>query len=129
MKNSSSRIQPLLCAGQIATVLKTNLADPRVIEIAALCGVDCVWRCTEDVPHDWIGLENQIRAARARKIDTLVRVGCGSYSDYIRPLEAGATGIIVPHVSSEEEARQIAQEHIAANPDALKLSFASSTYA
>jgi 4-hydroxy-2-oxoheptanedioate aldolase len=52
-------------------------------------------------------LENQIRAARIHGVDTLVRVSRGSYSDYVRPLEAGATGIIVPHVSSADEARQI----------------------
>ena len=40
-------------------------------------------------------------------MDTLVRVGRGSYSDYIRPFEADATGIIVPHVASDAEARQI----------------------
>jgi 4-hydroxy-2-oxoheptanedioate aldolase len=61
------------------------------------------------VPNDWLSLENQIRAARVYEMDTLVRVGRGSYSDYIRPFEAGATGIIVPHVASEEEARQIVE--------------------
>jgi 4-hydroxy-2-oxoheptanedioate aldolase len=107
MKTSPGRIRKLLQAGQLPTVLKINLSDPRVIEIAALCGVDSVWLCTEHVPNDWLSLEGQIRAARVHKIDTLVRVGRGSYSDYIRPLEAGATGIIVPHVASEAEARQI----------------------
>lgn len=33
----------------------------------------------------------------------------GGYSDYIRPFEADATGIIVPHVNSGEEARQIVE--------------------
>jgi 4-hydroxy-2-oxoheptanedioate aldolase len=61
----------------------------------------------EHVPNDWLSLENQIRAARVHDIDTIVRVARGSYSDYIRPLEADATGIIVPHVNSAEEARQI----------------------
>jgi 4-hydroxy-2-oxoheptanedioate aldolase len=90
-------------------VLKINLSDPRVVEIAGLCGADAVWLCTEHVPNDWLGLENQIRAARVHNIDALVRVARGSYSDYIRPLEADATGIIVPHVASEQEARQIVE--------------------
>jgi 4-hydroxy-2-oxoheptanedioate aldolase len=109
MKISPSRIRKLLHAGQLPTVLKINLSDPRVIEIGALCGVDSVWLCTEHVPNDWLSLENQIRAARIHGIDTLVRVSRGSYSDYIRPLEAGATGIIVPHVASGAEARQIVE--------------------
>jgi 4-hydroxy-2-oxoheptanedioate aldolase len=109
MNSPVSRIRQLLRAGQLPTILKINLSDPRVIEIAALCGVDSVWLCTEHVPNDWLSLENQIRAARIHDIDTMVRVGRGSYSDYIRPFEAGATGIIVPHVATEAEARQIVE--------------------
>lgn len=107
MKIPFSRVKKRLGQGELPTVLKINLSDPRVIEIAAMAGVDAVWLCTEHVPNDWVGLENQIRAARVHDIDTFVRVGRGSYSDYIRPLEAGATGIIVPHVANEQEARQI----------------------
>ena len=33
----------------------------------------------------------------------------GCYSDYIRPLEAGASGIMIPHLMSLEEAREIVQ--------------------
>ncbi|MDR0901988.1 MAG: aldolase [Opitutaceae bacterium] len=102
-----SRLLARLRPGGIASILKINLADPRVIEIAGLCGADAVWLCNEHVPNDWTGLENEIRAARIHDMDTIVRVERGSYSDYIRPLEAGATGIMVPHVASAAEARQI----------------------
>lgn len=107
MKIQTSRIKKLLREGHLPNVLKINLSEPRIIEIASMCGLDAVWLCTEHVPNDWLSLENQIRAARVHDVDTLVRVGRGSYSDYIRPFEAGATGIIVPHVENEEEARQI----------------------
>jgi 4-hydroxy-2-oxoheptanedioate aldolase len=109
MKIPTSRVKRLLQEGQLPTVLKINLSDARVIEIAGLAGLDAVWLCTEHVPNDWLNLENQIRAARVHDLDTLVRVGRGSYSDYIRPLEAGATGIIVPHVADEADARQIVE--------------------
>ncbi|QYM78585.1 aldolase [Horticoccus luteus] len=109
MTTRPSRILQRLRAGALATSLKINLSDPRVTEIAGLSGVDGVWLCNEHVPNDWIGLENQIRAARVHDIDTLVRVSRGSYSDYIRPLEAGATGLIVPHVANADEARQIVE--------------------
>ncbi len=109
MKTRSSRILARLREGQIPVTLKLNLSDPRVVEIAGLCGVDAVWLCTEHVPNDWLSLENQIRAARLHNIDSLIRVARGSYSDYIRPFEADATGIIVPHVASAAEARQIVE--------------------
>ena len=107
MKSRPSRVLAKLRQGGIPTITKINLSDPRVIEIAGLCGTDAVWLCNEHVPNDWIGLENQIRAARVHNVDALVRVSRGSYSDYLRPLEADATGIIVPHVESANEARQI----------------------
>ena len=88
-------------------MFKLNLCEPRIIEIAGLAGIDAVWLCNEHVPNDWSMLENQIRAAKLHDVDTIVRVSRGSYSDYIRPLEADATGIMVPHVASAEEARQI----------------------
>ena len=109
MKARSSKLLGKLRQGAITTVLKINLADPRVVEIAGLCGADCVWLCNEHVPTDWIGLENQIRAARVHGMDSLVRVSRGSYSDYIRPIEADATGIIVPHVGTADEARQVVE--------------------
>ena len=37
----------------------------------------------------------------------LVRVQRGSYSDYIKPLELGATGIMVPHIMSADDARKV----------------------
>jgi len=109
MKTRPSRVLRLIRDGQFPTVLKINLSDPRVVEAAGLCGADAVWLCNEHVPNDWIGLENQIRAARIYDIDTIVRVSRGSYSDYVRPFEAGATGIIVPHVADAAEARQIVE--------------------
>ena len=102
-----SRVMTALRAGRSATCLKLNLADPRVAEIAGANGVDAIWLCNEHVPNHWINMENQIRAAKLYGVDTFVRVEKGSYSDYIRPFEADANGILVPHVTTAEEAQQI----------------------
>lgn len=102
-----SRIKRLLREGKFPATIKFNLTDPRVTELAGVCGFDAVWLCNEHVPTDWTTLEHTIRAARLYDMDSLVRVAKGGYSDYIRPLEAGATGIIVPHVESAEEAARI----------------------
>jgi len=102
-----SRVLGALRAGRSATCLKLNLADPRVAEIAAINGVDAVWLCNEHVPNHWLNMEDQIRAAKLYGADVFVRVEKGSYSDYIRAFEADATGILVPHVSTAEEAKKI----------------------
>jgi len=109
MNLRTSRLLRKIRAGQSATCLKMNLGDPRVVELAGLSGVDAVWLCNEHVPNDWLNLENQVRAAKLYDVDTIVRVAKGSYSDYVKPLEADATGLMVPHVASADEARHIVQ--------------------
>ena len=52
-------------------------------------------------------VENAVRAAKLYDCDVLTRVAKGSYSDFIHPFEADSTGIMVPHLMSLEEARQI----------------------
>jgi len=61
-----------------------------------------VWLCNEHVPNDWLNLEHQIRAAKLFDMDTIVRVSKGSYSEYIKPFECDATGIMVPHIASAD---------------------------
>ncbi|MBN2455993.1 MAG: hypothetical protein JXB29_05575 [Sedimentisphaerales bacterium] len=107
MHMRKSRVLRKLRAGQIASCIKINLADPRATEIAAMCGFDCVWPDMEHVPNDWVVVENQIRSAKIYDVDTLVRVSKGSYSDFIKPLELDAAGIMVPHLMSLEEAKKI----------------------
>lgn len=105
-----SRVAAILRAGQVACCTKINTSDSRVVEIAALSGIDSVWLCQEHVPSTLHDIENQIRAAKMYDVDTIVRVARGSYSDLILPLEMDATAIMVPHVMSAAEARQIARQ-------------------
>lgn len=102
-----SRVLEALRNGGSASSLKINLSDPRVIEMCGMSGIDAAWLCNEHVPNDWLNLENQIRAAKLHDMDTIVRVEKGSYSGYIKPFEADATGIMVPHVRCADEARQV----------------------
>jgi 4-hydroxy-2-oxoheptanedioate aldolase len=107
MNMRPSKVLKKLRAGENVTCIKLNLSDPRVAEIAAVCGFDCIWLDMEHVPTDYSAIENQIRAAKIHDVDTLVRVAKGCYSDYIRPFEADAAGIMVPHLMSLAEAKQI----------------------
>lgn len=103
----NSKVLQKLRAGEVAYCTKLNIADARVTEIAAMSGFDCVWTDLEHIPNDWSAIEKQIYAAKAHNVDTIVRVSKGSYSDYIRPLEMDAAGIMIPHVMSLEEAKTI----------------------
>lgn len=101
-----SRVLRDIAAGRVATCIKMNLGDPRVVELAGLAGFSAVWLCNEHVPNEWTNLEHCVRAA-LYDVDSIVRVAKGSYSDYIKPFECDATGIMVPHVTTADEARAI----------------------
>lgn len=102
-----SRVLAKLRAGQVVCCYKLNLDSARAAEIAALAGFDCLWTCLEHVPNDLNLIERQIWAAKGYDVDVLVRVARGSYSDYIRPLELDASGIMVPHIMSAKDARRV----------------------
>lgn len=102
-----SRVLRKMRAGGVASCVKLNLADAAVAEIAALCGIDCIWLDQEHIASNHGDIGNQIRAAKIHDVDTMVRVQRGSYSDLIRPLEMDATGIMVPHLMNLEDARRV----------------------
>lgn len=95
--------------GEAVWCAKTNLTDPSVVEIMGHIGVHCVWLCMEHGPIDLESVHNQVRTAKMGGMDAMVRVAKGSYSDLIRPFEMDATGIMVPHCMSADEARNIVQ--------------------
>ena len=107
IKMRPSRVLKKLRSGGTACCFKVNLADARSTEIAAMYGFDCIWTDMEHVPNDWSVIEKQIQAAKIYNVDVMVRVSRGGYSDLIRPLEADASGIMVPHVMSLEDAKNI----------------------
>jgi len=107
MKMRPSRVLKKLRAGKVVNCFKINLADARACEIAAAHGFDCLWCGMEHIPNDWSAIEKQILAAKCYDVDVVCRVARGSYSDYIRPLEMDAAGIMVPHVMSVEDAKNV----------------------
>lgn len=107
MKMRTSNVLEKLRKGELVSCFKLNLADSRAVEIASIAGFDCVWTDMEHVPNDFSTVEKQILAAKAYNTDIMVRVSRGGYSDYIRPLEMDATGIMVPHIMSLEDAKNV----------------------
>jgi 4-hydroxy-2-oxoheptanedioate aldolase len=107
MRMRASRVLKKLRNGEIVSCAKVNTCDSRVVEIAALAGFDCIWTDMEHVPNNWSDIEMQVFAAKSQDVDLLVRVSRGGYSDYIKPLEMDATGIMVPHIMSLQDAENV----------------------
>lgn len=102
-----SKVLNKLRAGDVANCFKVNLKDAQVGEIAAISGFDCIWVDLEHIGQEWSVVASHVWATKARDIDLMVRVPRGSYSDYIKPLEMDATGILVPHVMGVEDAKKV----------------------
>lgn len=102
-----SKVLEILRAGKRPTCFKVNFKDAQATELVALSGFDCVWVDQEHISQDHSVLAASIWATKAHDVDIMVRVARGSYSDYIRALEMDATGILVPHVMSAADARNV----------------------
>jgi len=107
MEMRRSKVLEKLRAGKVVNSFKLNFADGRIAEVVALHGFDCIWVCMEHVANDWAAVESQIWAAKSHDVDVMVRVARGGYSDYIRPLELDAAGIMVPHVMGRADAERV----------------------
>ncbi|WP_432799541.1 HpcH/HpaI aldolase family protein [Poriferisphaera sp. WC338] len=105
--NRPSRVLTKLRSGRVAISVKLNLADQRAALIASQSGYDCLWLDHEHVPNSIQQTESMIHAGLIYDVDSLVRVRKGCYSDFILPLEMGAAGIMIPHVMSVDEAKEI----------------------
>lgn len=104
-----SRVLNKLRSGNIVSCFKVNFGDGQAAELAAMAGFDCLWLDMEHIAQDWAVVNAQNWAAKAHDVDVMVRVPRGSYSDYVKPLELDATGILVPHIINLEDAKRVIQ--------------------
>lgn len=77
----------------------------QVMELLALGGLDCVVIDAEHAPFSPGDLDRMILAARAGGLPALVRVAGLDPAPIAACLDMGASGIVVPHVRSAEDAR------------------------
>lgn len=96
--------------GEIILTAKLNFMNPNLAELIGYFGFDCLWICNEHQGIDRSMLENIIRTARITGMDMLIRTGFGNHTDLIQPLEMGAQGLMIPHIHSVEQVREIIRE-------------------
>jgi 2-dehydro-3-deoxyglucarate aldolase/4-hydroxy-2-oxoheptanedioate aldolase len=105
----STRLKDLLAQGKLVRVFAVgHLFSPRVVEMVGLSGAfDAVWLDQEHAGLTVAQIEEGARAARASGIDSFVRLTATDYATVMRPLEAGAGGIMAAQVRSAAETEQI----------------------
>lgn len=87
------------------TFVKTD--SSQAIEILGLCGLDFVVIDAEHAPFDRATMDRMLLAARAAGLPALVRVPDQRDATILSVLDLGASGVVVPHVDSAEQAHTV----------------------
>lgn len=87
--------------GLLALIVK--MPAESTVELAGHAGFDLVLVDTEHGPTGMLELEHHLRAADSVGLRSLVRVSDVDSPDILRALDAGANGIVVPHVTSRTD--------------------------
>jgi len=98
-----------MAAGDVLAGTFVKIPDVTVIEVLAQSGLDFLVLDAEHASWDRRSLDAALAVARALDFPVLLRVGAGSPKDILQALDAGAVGIVVPHVDSVAKAEEIVQ--------------------
>jgi 4-hydroxy-2-oxoheptanedioate aldolase len=114
-------------AGKTLYGLLVKMPAPAIVELGGYIGFDFVVLDTEHGVSDSSVLEHHVRAADGAGVASLVRVGSSEPIETLRALDAGATGIVFPHIHDAVDAQ--AAVRTAHYPPVGKRGFAVSTRA
>jgi 4-hydroxy-2-oxoheptanedioate aldolase len=105
------RLKEILAQNQLTRVFGVGqICHPKLVEIIGLMGgFDAVWLDQEHAGLSLAQIEQAALAARASGIDSFVRLAPTDYATVMRPLEAGAGGIMAAQVRSARQAEEVLQ--------------------
>jgi 2-keto-3-deoxy-L-rhamnonate aldolase RhmA len=89
-----------------------KIPSPSVCEILGQSELDAICLDAEHAPFGRTELDACIAAIRATNVTPLVRVPSAEPHDILNALDCGATGIVVPHVRTVEDAQAICQRSL-----------------
>ncbi len=102
-----NRILEALAKGKIPVGMEVNTGNPSIIEILGCTGFDFYMFDMEHSRFSSETMENCIRAADAAGITTIVRIMENDPALARQAQEAGAQGIVVPHIETSQDARKL----------------------
>src|SRR5258708_24465780 len=102
-----NRLKANLAAGRKSLGMWLQSADPTFAEIVALVGFDFFVMDQEHGPGDVQAAIDMIRAAAVTDATSVIRVPSSDPIYLRRIADAGAEGVLVPMVESDDEARMI----------------------
>jgi 2-keto-3-deoxy-L-rhamnonate aldolase RhmA len=100
------RIKEKLRAGRPVFTVGLRFHAPRLVEMLARSGADQVFLDAEHGPLSERECEDMVRAADLHDLPVSVRVPLNAPSVILRYLDIGSSTIVVPHVSSQDDAER-----------------------
>jgi len=101
-----NRVKKVMGQGKLALGTYVTFADPQVVEIIGLAGFDAAFIDMEHTTFDLNLITEMIRAADLVGVTSIIRVPDNDEKLILRLLDAGAEGIIIPHVDGLEGAKR-----------------------
>jgi 4-hydroxy-2-oxoheptanedioate aldolase len=105
----SDPVKAKLQAGEVSVGSWLNLASPLAAEAMAAEGFDWLTVDTEHAAWDMGDMVDAFRAIESRGVVPLARSWSQNPEVLARILDAGAFGVVVPHVSTREQAESLAR--------------------
>lgn len=94
--------------GEVLSGTFVKTPDVSVIEVLAKSGLDFLILDAEHAAFGRRELDTCLAICRALDVPALVRVGAPTEYAILQALDAGAVGVVVPHVDSVEKAQMVA---------------------
>lgn len=107
MKTANLRTRLLARERLASTFVKTP--DVVVVEVLATSGLDFIVLDAEHAAVDRGRMDACLAVARALDFPALVRIPSASAENILMALDAGAVGVVVPHVDSVQKAQDVAK--------------------
>ena len=104
-----NRMYEKINRGEMALGMQLRTRSPMIAELIGLSGFDFIYIETEHVLCNDETLEHLCRAAALTGCTPIVRIGSCDPERIMQILDAGAMGLILPHVESREQARALVQ--------------------
>ena len=101
------RLKRRLIAGDQLLGCLLRMPADETVEMLGVAGFDFVVIDCEHGPADLIALRTHLALAQLHGMPALVRVGSAEPALVLRALDAGAEGIIAPHIDTADQARAL----------------------
>ena len=102
-----NRVLEKLRADKVVSVTNVGAVPmPWLVELVGHIGFDCIWF---DMEHRCFSLPDLLSmtvACRGTGMEAMARIVKDGYPSVMKPLESGATGVMIPHCKTAEEVKR-----------------------